>query len=83
MDRMSRFVVVYHGLADPPLAEQRSLTSALKKAVTVVDRMPGTILVDGVEAEVAGIVGGRPNWTFSPESSASIKPPHRRIKQAA
>jgi hypothetical protein len=83
MNRMSRFVVVYNGLADPPRAEERSLVSALRKSVTVVDSMPGTILVDGAEAAVASVVGKRPNWKYSAEARASARPPHRAVKRAA
>lgn len=58
--------------------------SALKvKAAKVVDRLPGTILVDGDEAKVASVVRQNKNWTFSPERSASVAPPHRRIRRAA
>jgi hypothetical protein len=83
MKRMSRFVIVYNGLSDPPPAEERSLVSALRKSVTVVDSMPGTILVDGAEAAVASVVGKRPNWQFSAAARASARPPHRAIKRAA
>lgn len=80
---MSRFVVVFKGNSDPSRAEMRSLMSALGRSVQVVDRMPGTILVDGTETAVASVVGPRPNWGFSPEGGATIGPRHARPKQAA
>jgi len=49
----------------------------------VVDRLPGTILVDADEAEVASVVRKNKNWTFSPQRSASIAPAHQRIRRAA
>lgn len=55
--------------------------SALKR-VRVLERMPGTILVEGDEADVASAVGQVPNWTFSRERSASASPPHRPVKAA-
>lgn len=58
------------------------LMSALK-AAKVVDRLPGTILVDADEAEVASVLRKNKNWTFSPERTASVAPPHRRIRRAA
>lgn len=83
MKLMSRYVVVYNGLNDPPRAEERSLVSALRKSVTVVDSMPGTILVEGAEAAVASVVGKRPNWQFSAAAHVAVRPPHRAIKRAA
>ena len=47
-----------------------------------VDRLPGTILVDADEAEVASVVRKNKNWTFSPQRSASIAPAHQRIRRA-
>jgi hypothetical protein len=79
---MSRFVILYQGLTDPSAQEESSLVSALKKS-KIVDRMPGTILVEGPEAEIASVICGRRNWTFTRERSVGIKPPHRNIKQAA
>lgn len=83
MKLMSRFVVVYNGLSDPPPAEERALVSALRKSATVVDSMPGSILVDGAEAEVASVVGKRPNWKYSVQARAAARPPHRVVKRAA
>lgn len=83
MNHMSRFVVVYNGLSDPPPAEERSLVSALRKSVTVVDAMPGTILVDGARTAVASVVDKRPNWKYSAQARAAAKPPHRAVKKAA
>lgn len=80
---MSRYVVVYNGQSDPPPAEERSLVSALRKSVTVVDCMPGTILVDGAKTAVASVVDKRPNWKFSAAARAAVRPPHRVVKRAA
>lgn len=83
MNHMSRFVVVYNGLSDPPPAEERALVSALRKSATVVDSMPGSILVDGAEAAVASVVGKRPNWKYAVQARAAARPPHRVVKRAA
>lgn len=53
--------------------------SALKTA-KVVDRMPGSILVEGPEAEVASVVQQCQNWTFSPVRSVGVVPPHKHVK---
>lgn len=79
---MSRFVVLYQGISDPSTQEERSLVSALKR-VKVVDRMPGTVVVEGEEADVECAVRELPNWTFSRERVLSSAPPHARLKRAA
>lgn len=79
---MDRFVVIYQGRCDPSHEEERSLLSALED-VKVVDRMPGTLLVEGEEAAVAAAVGRCDNWSFSQERSFSVKPPHQRIKKSS
>lgn len=53
--------------------------SALKTA-KVVDHMPGSILVEGPEAEVAAVVQQCQNWTFSPVRSVGVAPPHKHVK---
>lgn len=78
---MSRFVLLYQGIGDPSQQEERVLVSAFK-AAKVVDWLPGSILVDGDEAEVASVVKKNKNWAFSPERSASVAPPHQRIRRA-
>lgn len=76
---MSRFVLLYQGSSDPSRKEERSVVSALKTA-KVVDRTPGSILVEGSEAEVASVVQQCQNWTFSPVRSIGVEPPHKRVK---
>lgn len=78
---MSRFVLVYQGASEPSRQEERSLLSALKSA-KVVDRMPGTILIEGNEAEVASAVRQSKSWTLARERSMSAAPPHQRVRQA-
>ncbi|MGK2897262.1 MAG: hypothetical protein ACSLE9_01050 [Burkholderiaceae bacterium] len=73
-------MILYQGVTDPPVGEERSLVSSLKRA-RVIDRMPGNILVDGSEAEVASVVKKLKQWTFSPVGSAGIRPPHKMLKQ--
>ncbi|MFT3815704.1 MAG: hypothetical protein QM740_20450 [Acidovorax sp.] len=55
--------------------------SALK-ATKILDRIPGTVLVEGEESAVASAVRQCKNWTFSPERSLSVKPPHKRVRAA-
>ncbi|MDM0118355.1 hypothetical protein [Variovorax arabinosiphilus] len=76
---MSRFVLLYQGTSDPSRQEERSVMSALKTA-KVVDHMPGSILVEGPEAEVAAVVQQCQNWTFSPVRSVGVAPPHKHVK---
>lgn len=79
---MSRFVLLYQGTSDPSRQEERSVVSALKTA-KVVDRTPGSILVEGPESEVASVVQQCQNWTFSPVRSVGVSPPHKRVKLTA
>lgn len=79
---MNRFVVVYAGLHDPSAQEERTLLSALKPA-KVVDRMPGTLLVEGQASLVEAAVRRCKNWTFAQEGAAHVAPPHKRIRRAA
>lgn len=79
---MNRFVVIYEGLHDPSVQEERTLLSALKPA-KVVDRMPGTLLVEGPAALVEAAVRGCKNWKLAREGTASVAPPHKRVRQMA
>ncbi|WCM92801.1 hypothetical protein M5C99_21060 [Acidovorax sp. NCPPB 2350] len=84
---MGRFVLLYQGAGDPSPQEERSIVSALRsgkgaRRARVVDRMPGSLLVEAPESDVAGAVCGR-NWTFCPERPLGAAPPHKRLKQVA
>lgn len=79
---MSRYVVVYQGPHDPSRQEERLLMSALKP-VRILDRMPGTLVVEGDEAVVASAVRQCRNWTFTREHGVSVHPPHRKLRRAA
>lgn len=80
---MSRYVICYQGDCDPPRQEERRLVSSLNKHAKVIEQIPGSILVDGAESEIAAALDRLKLWTFSPERSVRIRPPHKRIKQPA
>jgi hypothetical protein len=75
---MSRFVLHYLGPADPSQEEEGQLLSSLKHA-TVIDRMPGTLLVDGAASDLAAITRKFTKWRCSPEVSVAVNPPRKRI----
>ncbi|MEI2415531.1 hypothetical protein V8Z80_05035 [Orrella sp. JC864] len=76
---MSRFVICYQGASDPSVQEERSLVSSFKRA-KVIDKMPGTLLVDGPESEIARAVARLGRWTFRPERKLAASPPHKRLR---
>lgn len=77
---MSRFILLYQGIDDPPEHVESALLSALRTA-TVLDRMPGNILVEGPEAEIRSAARECEGWSVCPVQAASISPPHhQRIK---
>jgi hypothetical protein len=71
MFAMGRFILLYGGVEDPSVKEQKRLLSALKNAV-VLDSMPGSILVEGMEGELALAMAHEKDWSFSPERSIGI-----------
>lgn len=78
-----RFVVRYRGPADPPTEEERLIADCLDDEgdLKVVDRMPGSLLVEGDEADVARAVERAPCWVFSPEVAVVVSPPHKRLRR--
>ncbi len=82
---MSRFVICYQGANDPSQQEERSLLSSLAslKQAKVIDQMPGTLLVDGPESEIAKVVKRLRQWSLSPARKVAVQPPHKRLRQPA
>ena len=78
---MSRYVLSYQGVSDPTAQEEGALVSALTDA-KVVDRMPGTLLVDGNEKELMRLVQHFKQWNLSPAVKVSVNPPRKRIVNA-
>jgi hypothetical protein len=54
--------------------EEGALLSALRN-VTIIDRFPGMVLVDGTDAELAAVVRAMPHWRYAPAGSAEINQP--------
>ncbi|MFC5514014.1 hypothetical protein ACFPOU_23200 [Massilia jejuensis] len=79
---MSRYVLSYLGVNDPPKKEERELVSSLGNA-QVLDRMPGTLLVDGSKVELAKVAKKFSGWSLSPVAQASVGPPRKRIVNIA
>ncbi|MGV7207090.1 hypothetical protein ACLB1G_04450 [Oxalobacteraceae bacterium A2-2] len=77
---MNRFVITYQSIADPSGAQEDDLLSALGDAI-VVDRFPGTLMVEGNAALLAGVIMRFDRWTLSPVVRASVAPPHRNMSE--
>lgn len=75
---MSRFVIHYIGNSDPSKAEESRLVSSLKNAA-IIDRMPGSLLVEAPEPPLAGDDATFAQWRVTPEASAAVPSPHKRI----
>ena len=74
---MARFVITYRGTHAPSSDEEQALLSALG-STTVVDRVPGLLLVEGAESAVAAAVQRNERWAFSAEARLSPQPHRRR-----
>lgn len=75
---MSRFVLLYNGPSDPPAEEEGKLISSLKNT-KVIDRMPGTVLVDAAESDIRATLKKFSKWSWSPEVKVTVSPPRKRI----
>lgn len=75
---MSRFILHYLGTNDPTSQEENRLISSLGTAV-VIDRIPGSLLVEAPESELAETMAGFEQWGFAPEATVSIEPPDRSV----
>lgn len=74
---MARFVITYRGLQHPSSEEEREVLSSLA-ATTIVDRMPGMLLVEGSESIVAAAIDQHKAWSFSAEARLTPQPNQRR-----
>ena len=75
---MSRFILHYLGANDPTSQEENRLVSSLGTAV-VIDRIPGSLLVEAPESELAETMAAFEQWDFAPEAKVSIEPPDRSV----
>jgi hypothetical protein len=75
---MSRYVLSYQGISDPPTQEEGALVSALEN-VKLVDRSPGALLVDGNESDLTRVVRQFKRWSLSPVVKVGVNPPRKRI----
>jgi hypothetical protein len=73
---MSRYVITYDGTSDPTAEEEGKLVSALG-SVRLVDRFPGSLLVEGSEFDLVRAVAQVKGWSFGPVAQAEVNPPRR------
>ena len=70
--------LTYRELDDPPLETMKEAVESLSDH-TVVEVMPGAILVEGDEAAVAASARKLPAWDVTPEGRLSSPPPRKRL----
>jgi hypothetical protein len=75
---MSHYVLCYQGPSDPTEQEEGALVSALQN-VTLVDRMPGTLLVEGNKSDLMHVVQHFQEWNLSPAVGVTVNPPGKRV----
>ncbi len=75
---MSRYVLLYQGITDPSSQEESTLVASLKNA-KIIDRMPGSLLVDAAESELTALMQKFKKWSFTPDVGVVVKPPRKRI----
>jgi hypothetical protein len=77
---MSRLVVSYKFPSDPPPKELEAVEQLLA-GLRVVDRMPGTLLVEGTLSDVRSrLATTKPNWSATPVQQLRSPSPHRAKK---
>ncbi len=80
---MTRVVVSYRRLGDPSLGEQEAVERELA-GLSVVDRMPGAILVEGTEQEVRSLLAGRgSDWSVSEVRELHSPAPNLKTRSIA
>lgn len=68
---MGLFVVMYKGVEDPPPAEEKALLLALD-GLRVVDRWPGTVVVEARQEDLERRLRSLFTWSFSPAQSVEL-----------
>lgn len=79
---MSRYTATYLGDSDPSEQEESDLISALKN-VKIIDKIPGTFLVEGKASELVRIAAALTLWRLAPEVVLKVSPPRRLIAKRA
>jgi hypothetical protein len=78
---VDQFVLTYEKIDDPPEQEVDALVTSLKGS-KILDRMPGSILVQGSRS-VLSTVGERfPDWKLTKMAYGSANPPNRKIRKS-
>ena len=78
---MDQFVLTYDKLEDPPEHEVDALVTSLKGS-KILDRMPGSILVQGSHDVISSVRDRFPDWKLSKMAYASAKPPGRKLRKS-
>lgn len=77
---MEQYVFTYDRLEDPPAHEVDALVKSLKGS-KILDRMPGSILVQSSATKAKAVRTRFPNWKLQPMGTASATPPNRKLRK--
>ena len=78
---MDLFVLTYEKIDDPPKQEVDALVTSLKGS-KILDRMPGSILVEGSRRVISSVGERFPDWRLTKMAYASAKPPNRKLRKS-
>ena len=78
---MDRFVLTYEKIDDPPKHEVDALVTSLKGS-KILDRLPGSLLVQGSSKVISAVRERFPDWKVSQMAYASAKPPGRKLRKS-
>jgi hypothetical protein len=76
----SRFILRYRG-KDPYTAADVEQLEATPR-ITVLDRTPRMLLVEGDEAQLRKLIGSMPSWAMTPERTIELDDPRPRPRSA-
>ena len=77
---MDEFVLTYEKIDNPPKQEVDALVTTLKGS-KILDRMPGSILVQSSREVISSVRERFPDWKVSQMGHASAKPPNRKLRK--
>ncbi len=79
---MKTYSITYKSITDPTKKEQSSLINELKgKNITILDEMPGSILIEAKKAIIIDILNHYPLWNYSDNEKISLDLPKKKIKK--
>jgi hypothetical protein len=78
---VDQFVLTYEKVDDPPEHEVDALVTSLKGS-KILDRLPGSILVQGSHKVLSSVGEQFPDWKLTRMAYASATPPNRKLRKS-